>query len=336
MKSVNQGNEQNIEVIGIGNAIVDIVVQVDDSFLAKNKLTKGSMTLIGEEQAKNLYTSLRNKVETSGGSVANTIAGLSQLGSKAAFVGRVKNDSLGKIFKKEMQSTGTLFTTISKENGPSTALCIVLVTADAQRTMCTYLGASIFLDSKDLDPLIIEKSKVLYLEGYLWDNEIAKRAFIQASEIAKLKNKKVALSLSDSFCVERHRESFTSLIESYVDILFANEDEIKSLYNSNDLEDSIKKARERCEVLVITLGAIGSLILSNGKTYKISAYDFGKTIDTTGAGDLYASGFLHGYTNKKDLITCGKIGSICAGHIVTQFGARANISLSDLVKTKLT
>ncbi len=324
-------NAKNFDVVAIGNAIVDVLINVDDSFLIKNSLQKGSMTLIDEDKAKELYQSCTAALETSGGSAANTAAGLLNLGSSANFIGRVKEDTLGRIFRNDISQTGAGFYTPLLKQGPSTGRCLIYVTPDAERTMCTYLGCSILLEQNDIDFSILTKAKVLYLEGYLWDLEAAKVAFKSAAIECRDNGVKVALSLSDIFCIERNRESFKDLLENYVDILFANENEITALYESSDFDSAVDNIKQKCQIAVLTRGAKGSLIISEGNEYLINSYSFGEVIDTTGAGDLYASGFLHGYINSKDLLTCGKFGSICAGHIVTQLGSRSNANLAQLI-----
>ncbi len=320
-----------LDVVGIGNAIVDVVIQVEESFLSKHGLVKGSMTLIDQAQAQELYNQSGPGFETSGGSAANTLVGLSMLGGKGGFIGRVSNDQLGESFIHDIRSVGTIYDTPMASLGPSTARCLILVTPDAQRTMCTYLGASVQLQPEDLDLTIIKKAKVLYLEGYLWDNDAAKRAFVFAAKTCKELGRKVALTLSDSFCVNRHRESFLELVNGHIDILFANEAEIKSLFQTESLEESIKELDNHCELAIITLSEKGSIIISNKERISIPAYSLAKVIDTTGAGDLYAGGFLFGYTQGYSLTHCGKIGSICAGQIVTQLGPRSKTSLKMLI-----
>ena len=322
----------NIDVIGIGNAIVDILVNVEDTFLEKYSLIKGSMTLINQTQAQNFYAEINEGLQASGGSAANTITGISQLGGIAGFIGKVGNDELGISFKKDIEKVGAIYNTPSAEDGPSTARCMIFVTPDAQRTMCTYLGVSVLIKTTELDLGLIENSKIIYLEGYLWDDQSAKEAFIEAAKISKNSGGKVALSLSDSFCVSRHRESFKELIDEYIDILFANEDEIISLYQTICLDDSLEILKDKCNISVITLGEKGSIILDKGILRKIPCFKLGNTIDTTGAGDMYAAGFLYGYTQDKDIISCGEIGSLCAAHVVTHLGPRAKISLKDLVR----
>tara|TARA_B100000700_G_scaffold108066_1_gene121876 strand:- start:97 stop:1104 length:1008 start_codon:yes stop_codon:yes gene_type:complete len=331
----NKLNKSSIDVVGIGNAIVDVLTKTDDSILERLSFDKGSMTLIDENTAKKLDEISTNRIQSSGGSVANSLACISQLGGKAAFIGRVRNDKLGEIFTEEISRTGTIFKTPPSSAGPSTARCLIFVTPDAQRTMCTYLGASVLLEPKDLDLSAVREAKILYLEGYLWDNPAAKNAFIKAAEIAKNANRKVALSLSDSFCVSRHRESFIKLVEDYVDILFANEDEIKSLYQTSDLDLALEKLKVKCELAAITLGEKGSVIISNKQELKIDPFIFGNAIDTTGAGDLYAGGFLKGISDGLSPLMSAKIGSICAGQIVTQLGSRSNKDLSNLINLHL-
>ena len=312
------------DIIGIGNAIVDVVFKTSDDFLSKHSLEKGSMKLISEEEAEMLYSEIDGSMETSGGSAANTIAGIAQLGAKAGFIGRVKKDKLGDTFTADIKSTGATFDTPAIVSGPSTARCLIFVTPDAERTMCTYLGASVFLEPGDLDLEVIKKTKILYLEGYLWDHATAKKAFIAASEECNKAGGKIALSLSDSFCVDRHRESFIDLITNHIDILFANESEILSLYKCKDILLAIEKLRGNCEVIAITLGERGSLVCSNDEIIKIEPILTGKVIDTTGAGDQYAAGFLYSYINGNSLLDCGKNGSIYAGKVIIQIGSRLN------------
>ena len=331
----NKMNESSIDVVGIGNAIVDVLTTTDDSLLEKLSLNKGSMSLIDENKAKELYEITTNRIQRSGGSVANSLACIAQLGGKAAFIGRVRNDNLGEVFTEEISSTGTIFKTPPSSVGPSTARCLIFVTPDAQRTMCTYLGASVLLEPEDLDLSVVKEAKILYLEGYLWDNPAAKNAFIKAAEIAKNAGRKVALSLSDSFCVDRHRESFLKLVEDYIDVLFANEDEIISLYKTSNLNLAIEKLKTKCELAAITIGEHGSILVSNDKEINIDPFIIGKAIDTTGAGDLYAGGFLKGLSGGLNPLISAKMGSICAGQIVTELGSRSNTNLLNLINSNL-
>ena len=326
---------KNFDVVGIGNAIVDVLVQADDDLLDNFELTKGTMALVDEHQAETLYASVGPGLETSGGSAANTLAGVAQLGGRAGFIGRVRNDQLGGIFAHDIRSVGARFDTPAATTGPSTARCLILVTPDAQRTMCTYLGASVGLDPADLDLDLVAQAKVLYLEGYLWDSDEAKAAFIAAAEVARAHGGEVALSLSDAFCVERHRDSFQELVDGHVDILFANEMEITALYKANTFEEAADQVRGRCKVAALTRSELGSVILNGSGTHTIAPFQLGPLVDTTGAGDLYAAGFLHGYTQGLDLEACGRLGSLCAGRVVTQLGPRPQGSLKELVAQHL-
>lgn len=326
---------KSLDVVGIGNAIVDVLVQADERFLGDHDLTKGTMALVDEAQAERLYASVGAGLETSGGSAANTLAGIAQLGGRAGFIGRVRDDQLGAIFSHDIRAVGTRFETPAATSGPSTARCLILVTPDAQRTMCTYLGASVALEPADLDLEMVAQAQVLYLEGYLWDSEAAKRAFIAAAEVARAHGGEVALSLSDAFCVERHRESFQELVDGHVDILFANEMEITSLYKSNSFEEAVEQVSGRCRVAALTRSEQGSLVLADGQSHRIEPIQLGPLVDTTGAGDLYAAGFLYGWTRGEPACRCGQLGSLCAGQVVTQLGPRPQVNLAELVQRHL-
>ncbi|WP_216922362.1 adenosine kinase [Synechococcus sp. CCAP 1479/9] len=326
---------KRFDVVGIGNAIVDVLVQADDAFLEAHGLTKGTMALVDEAQAERLYASVGAGLETSGGSAANTLAGIAQLGGQAGFIGRVRDDQLGAIFAHDIRAVGASFETPPAASGPSTARCLILVTPDAQRTMCTYLGASVGLDPADLDLEMVRQAKVLYLEGYLWDSEEAKRAFIAAAEVMRASGGEVALSLSDAFCVERHRESFLELVDGHVDVLFANEMEITALYGADSFEAAADQVRGRCKVAALTRSEQGSVLLSGETTLAIEPFHLGPLVDTTGAGDLYAAGFLYGHTRGESLERCGRLGSLCAGQVVTQLGPRPQASLPELVARHL-
>ncbi|MCU0527969.1 MAG: adenosine kinase [Cyanobium sp. Prado107] len=325
----------SLDVVAIGNAIVDVLVHAPDRFLGDHGLTKGTMTLVDEQQAQRLYGSVGPGLETSGGSAANTLAGIAQLGGRAGFIGRVRDDQLGGIFAHDIRATGAHFDTPPATTGPSTARCLILVTPDAQRTMCTYLGASVGLDPADLDLEMVARARVLYLEGYLWDCDAAKRAFIAAAEVARAHGGEVALSLSDAFCVERHRESFLELVDGHVDLLFANEMEITALYRANSFTEAVEQVRGRCRVAALTRSEAGSLVLAGDESHPIEPVTLGPLVDTTGAGDLYAAGFLHAYTRGRDLLTCGRLGSLCAGQVVTQLGPRCQVDLLELARRHL-
>ncbi len=328
-------SKKKIDVVGIGNAIVDIVSNIDDEFLKENSLQKGSMNLINLENSGKILKDCKIIKQISGGSAANTIVSLANLGNNVEFIGRVKNDKFGNFFSKDIKESGALFNSKYVETSESSAHSIILITPDAQRTMCTYLGASTEFEPNNINYESIKTSKYLYLEGYLWDSELAKQAFIKSAKIAKESNTKIILSLSDSFCVDRHRESFLNLINDFVDILFCNEEELKSLFKTIDLEQCKIKIDYLCELTVITLGEKGSIIVNKNKTKVIKPFLFGKAIDSTGAGDIFAGGFIHGLINNLSLNNCGQIGSICAGHIVTQIGSRSTINLKKLISENI-
>ena len=327
--------DPSLDVVGIGNALVDVLSQADDAFLAAQDLAKASMTLIDGARAETLYAAMGPGVEVSGGSAANTMAGLASLGGRGAFVGKVRNDQLGGIFQHDIRAAGVAFDTPVAPDGPSTGRCLILVTPDAQRTMSTYLGAAVELKPQDLDRAVIQDAKVTYMEGYLWDPPNAKAAFQAAARMAHEAGRKVALSLSDSFCVERHRDSFLELIGGHVDLLLANEDEICSLFQVADFDRALQKIRGHCEIAALTRSEKGSVILADGEVHVIDAAPVDRIVDTTGAGDLYAAGFLHGYTRGKGLYDCGRIGALAAAEVLSHYGARPETSLEDLVAQQL-
>ncbi len=324
-----------IDVVGIGNAIVDVISQADDGFLDAHGLARGTMTLIDAARAEALYAAMGPGVEMSGGSAANTMAGLASLGGRGAFIGKVRNDQLGGIFRHDIRASGLHFDTPAATAGAPTARCLIFVTADAQRTMNTYLGAAVALGPEDLDEDLIGRAKVTYLEGYLWDAPAAKAAFVQAARVAHKAGRKVSLTLSDPFCVERHRDSFLDLVADHVDILFANETEVCALYRAPDFDAALQKARGHCEVAVLTRSARGAVILSGDEVHVVDAAPVARVVDTTGAGDLYAAGFLFGYTGGKGLYDCGRIGALAAAEVISHFGARPEVSLADLVAKHL-
>lgn len=328
--------ESHIDVLGIGNAIVDVIAHADEAFLRQHGLSKGTMTLVDAEQAHALYEAMGPGTEMSGGSVANSMAGIASLGGRGAFIGKVRNDQLGGIFRHDIRAAGTRFDSPSAEVGAPTARCLVFVTPDAQRTMATFLGVSTELGPDDLDAELIARANVTYLEGYLWDAPPAKEAFVRAAETAHAAGKRVALSLSDPFCVERHRESFRDLLEGHVDILFANEAEITSLYEVDSFDAALQHVRGHCEVAALTRSEKGSVVLAGEEVHVVDAAPVARVVDTTGAGDLYAAGFLHGFTQGHGLYDCGRLGAICAAEIIGHVGARPEARLSELVAGKLT
>jgi sugar/nucleoside kinase (ribokinase family) len=323
--------ETLIDVVGIGNAIVDVIAHADDAFLARETLVKGTMTLIDAPRADALYQMMGPAVEISGGSVGNTMAGLASLGGRGAYIGKVRDDFLGQVYRHDITAVGVRFDTPAATSGPGTARCLILVTPDGQRTMNTYLGACADLGPADIDPDMIAAAQITYLEGYLFDPPQAQEAFRKASAIAHAAGHKVALSLSDPFCVGRHRAAFRDLVEREIDILFANEVEICSLYETADFGVAASAVRGHVAIAALTRSAAGSVILADSAEHHIAAAPIARVVDTTGAGDLYASGFLFGLTRDRPLPTCGEIGSLCAAEIISHVGARPETALSRLV-----
>jgi len=322
------------DVVGIGNAIVDIIARCDDGFLSKHDLDKGFMRLIDADEAAKLYEAMGPATERSGGSVANSIAGLASFGAKCGFIGRVAADQFGGIFRHDIRSLGIAYTTSPAEDGAPTARCLVLVTPDGERTMNTFLGASVDFAPGDLDPALIEGAKIVYLEGYLFDKDAAKSAFREAAKRAKAAGAKVALTLSDPFCVERHRDDFRKLVKEDADIVFANEKEITTLYEVNSFDEAADAALQDCELAVLTRSEEGSMILGAGQTTEIPADPVSKVMDATGAGDLYAAGFLFGITQGLPVETCGRLGSLAAAEVISHIGARPESSLAKLAAAR--
>jgi len=328
--------DKKFSVVGIGNAIVDVIANVDDDFLAKHNMKKGSMQLVSEDEARQIYGEIDIVKEMSGGSAANTIAGLASFGSKTAFIGKVKDDPLGNVFESGLKSLGVNCNIRKGKVGIPTGYCVVLVTPDAQRTMSTFLGASETLGPDDIDEDVISDSSITYLEGYLWGGAESKKAFLKAIEISHKNGGKTSLSLSDFLCVNCYRAEFLELVKkNYIDILFANEDEIKSLFGEKSFIGAVEKCRDMKIICVLTRSEKGSVITCNGSTHTVAARPPAALVDTTGAGDLYAAGFLYGLANGKDLSTCGRIGSIAASEVISHFGARPEKVLSDLINKKV-
>ena len=323
------------EVVGLGNAIVDVLAHTDDAFLEEHGLTKGAMTLVGADQAERLYGLVSDTVECSGGSAANTMVGLVSLGSRAGYIGKVRDDHLGAVFTRDIRAAGVAFDTEPAGAGPATGQCLVLVSPDAQRTMLTFLGASASLAPADVDPAVIRSAKVTYLEGYLWDPPPAKQAFLKAAELAHAADRLVALSLSDPFCVDRHRKEFLDLVEHHVDVLFANEDEVVSLYQASGFGEAVAQLRGRCRWAALTRGAAGAVVLHGDASVEVPAEPVDEVVDTTGAGDLFAAGFLHGLTRGADAATCARLGAIAAAEAISHFGARPERDLEHLTRVLL-
>ncbi len=319
------------DVLGIGNAIVDVITHADDSFLTKHALVKGSMTLIDEARAETLYGAMGPGVEISGGSCGNTIAGVASFGGKGAYVGKVRNDQLGAVFGHDLRATGVTFGTAQATEGPATARCLIVVTPDAQRTMNTYLGACTRLGPSDIDVAQVAAAQVTYVEGYLWDPPDAKKAVLKAFDAAHAAGRKVSITLSDSFCVDRYRDEFRALIRDKVDILFANESEIKSLYQVDSFEAALAAARAENKICALTRSEKGSVVIKGDETHAVPAAPVARVVDTTGAGDLYAAGFLFGFTHGKPLSECARLGGIAAAEVISHVGARPEKALKGLI-----
>jgi adenosine kinase len=321
------------DVLGIGNAIVDVIARADEDFLLKQDMRKGAMALIDEARAQAIYDAMGPATEISGGSAANTIVGLASLGGRAAFVGKVKADGLGRAYTHDIRAAGVSFTTPPAAAGPSTGRCYIMVTPDGERTMNTYLGAAQDLHPGDIDADTIAASAVIYLEGYLWDPKHAKDAFLKAAKIAHEAGRKVALTLSDAFCVDRWRDEFLQLMRSgTVDLIFANEAELHSLYQSSDFDSAIAALRADIGVAVVTRSEKGCLVVSPDGTEAVPAFPVDRVVDTTGAGDLFAAGFLSGLARGADDRTCGRLGALAAAEVIQHIGARPETSLKDLAR----
>jgi adenosine kinase len=321
------------DVLGIGNAIVDVLARTDDDFLAKQKMRKGAMQLIDESQAGRIYDAMGPAVEVSGGSAANTIVGAASLGARTAFVGKVKDDELGRVFAHDIRAAGVAFTTPPASAGPSTARCYVLVTPDGERTMNTFLGAAQDLHPNDIEADAIAAAQIIYLEGYLWDPPRAKEAFLKAAKIAHDAERDVALTLSDAFCVDRYRAEFLDLIRNgTVDLVFANERELHSLYETADFDTALKALRNDARLAVVTRSEKGCLVVSREETDAVPAKPIDRLVDATGAGDLFAAGFLVGLSRGADNRTAARLGALAAAEVIQHLGARPETSLKDLAR----
>jgi sugar/nucleoside kinase (ribokinase family) len=320
----------DIDVIAIGNALVDVISHANDAFLARFGLAKGTMHLIEESRANELYAAMGPGIEISGGSAANTAVGVASFGGRAHYVGKVKGDQLGEVFGHDLRSTGVGFDTPPAVDGSPTGRCLILVTPDAQRTMNTFLGASVQLRPEDVEEELIARGRILFLEGYLFDPPQAQEAFRVASRMAHAAGRKVALSLCDPFCVDRHRQPFRELVAHHVDVLFANETEICSLYEVDDFDDAMQRVRGQCEIAALTRSERGSLIVAGNDVHVVDPVPVERLVDTTGAGDLYAAGFLYGLSQDYDLPSCGRLGSLAASEVISHVGARPEVPLSEL------
>lgn len=325
----------DLDVVGIGNALVDVICHQDDDFVRNLGLVKGSMTLIDTDRAVELYTAMGSAIEMSGGSAANTMTGVASFGGSAAYIGKVADDPLGEVFGHDLRAVGVGFANPAAVRGVPTGRCLIVVTPDAQRTMSTYLGVSALLGPDDVDPEVVARGRIVYLEGYLFDRPESKEAYFKAARIAHEAGGKVSLTLSDSFCVERHRDDFFRLVEHEVDILFANEHEVMALYQVDDFDDALQGVRGHCEVAAITRSSAGSVIVAGDELHVIDAHPVEQVVDTTGAGDLYASGFLYGHTHGLGLADCGRLGSAAAAEVIAHVGARPLVPLDQLARDVL-
>jgi sugar/nucleoside kinase (ribokinase family) len=327
--------EPTLDVVALGHPLVDVLTHETDDVIARTGVERGAMTMVDAVRSDEIYAQLGPARETSGGSAANTAAGVAAFGGRAAFIGRIGDDPFGKVFAHDLRSVGVEFDVSPATDGSPTGRCLVIVSADAERTMFTYLGAGAEIDPRDVDADRIAGAAVTYLEGYLWDEAAAKDAIRRAASLAREAGRKVAFTLSDPFCVERHRDEFRTLIESDVDVLFANEHEITMLYEVDDFDEAARRVSDCCEIAALTRGARGSVVVNGAERHEIAADPVATLVDTTGAGDLYAAGFLFGLTHGYDLATCGQLGSLGAAEVISHLGPRPEASLSELARPLL-
>ena len=325
--------DATLDVVGIGNAMVDVLVHAEDDFLEAQGLVKGAMTLIDAVRAASLYEVLDAGVEISGGSAANTMAGISAMGGRSAFIGKLRDDQLGAVFAHDIRAAGVSFETPLSGDTAPTARCFVIVTPDAQRTMSTYLGACVELGPEDVDETLIAAAEITYLEGYLWDPPGGKAALRKAHGTAHANGRRVALTLSDPFCVERYRPEFLELVSDHIDILFANEDEIITLYEAADFDAALQQVRGHCAIAALTRGDRGSVIVAGDAVHIVEAATVERVVDTTGAGDLYAAGFLHGLNQGWSLADCARLGGAAAAEIISHLGAHSRADIAALAAT---
>jgi len=320
------------DVVGIGNALVDIISHVEDRFIDEHGLVKGAMTLVDTDRALALHRSLGTSVEMSGGSAANTVCGVASLGGRAAYIGKVSDDDLGGAFGHDLLAVGVRFAPGGPADGVPTGRCIIAVTDDAERTMNTYLGASSLLTPADVDTDVVAAARVLYMEGYLYDRPEAKEAFRHAARASHDAGRLVSLTLSDSFCVDRHRDDFRALVTDEVDLLFGNADELIALYETDSFDEAVAAVRADCRLAAITLGARGSIVVTHDDVFEVPAVGVPHVVDTTGAGDLFAAGFLFAHTRGDDLASCAHIGAIAAAEVISHVGPRPLVELRTLLR----
>ena len=318
------------DVAAIGNAIVDVIAPSSEEFIAEQDLPKGGMTLIDDARAEQLYEAMAQGQEASGGSAANTIAGIASLGGRGAFIGKTADDGLGKVFAHDIRAIGAHYDTPPLNSGAATGRCLINVTPDGQRTMATFLGAANLLGPGDVDPKVIEQAKITFLEGYLFTPDEARKAFAKAAALARTNNRLIALTLSAGFVVEMFRETLIEFIETQVDILFANEEEITALWRTKTFDEAVAATRPHVKIAALTCGAEGSVVIGGDESHKVAAEPIDRLVDTTGAGDAYAAGFLYGLAKGKALGACGRLGGIAAAEVISHYGARPETSLRDL------
>ena len=325
-------SDPDFDVLGVGNALVDVITSVDDDFVEAHDFPRGATTMVDLDRSDAIYADLPPAQEISGGSCANTIAGLASFGANVAFIGRVRDDQLGKVYTHDLRSLGVHFDVPPAATGPPTGRSLVMVMPDAHRTQCTYLGASTFIGPEDVDPEVVARAQVTYLEGYLWDQPPAKEAIRKAATASRGAGRQVALTLSDPFCVDRHRDEFRDLVADEIDVLFANEAEICSLYEVDDFDAALQQVRRHCRIGALTRGEHGSVVIAGDSVHVLEAEPVDRLVDTTGAGDQYAAGFLYGLTHGHDLDTCGRLGSMAAAEVISHYGARPAVSLAKLAE----
>lgn len=337
MPPVNLTNVDGIslDALTIGNALVDVLATVDEGFLVRENIVKGSMNLVDIKRSKHLHSLVNSRTEMSGGSAANTAYGLASLGGKAGFIGKISADRLGESFSHDLDTVGVRFFPGVTCETEDTGRCLIVVTPDGNRTMNTFLGAASLLDAADISKTAVQSAAVVFLEGYLFDKDAAKEAFRTAAEYAHAAGRKVALTLSDSFCVDRHRADFLSLVKNDIDILFSNEDELKALYQVDSINDGLHQLRDNCEFAAVTRNEHGSVVIDGDEVVIIDAEPVDSVVDATGAGDMYAAGFLYGFVRGKPIEQCGKIGSIVASEVITHMGPRPLVPLTTVVPKSL-
>ena len=337
MPPVNLTNVEGVslDALTIGNALVDVLATVDEGYLVRENIVKGSMNLVDIKRSKHLHSLVNSRTEMSGGSAANTAYGLASLGGKAGFIGKISADRLGESFSHDLDTVGVKFFPGVTCETEDTGRCLIVVTPDGNRTMNTFLGAASLLDAADISKSAVQSAAVVFLEGYLFDKDAAKEAFRTAAEYAHAAGRKVALTLSDSFCVDRHRADFLSLVKNDIDILFSNEDELKALYQVDSINDGLHQLRDNCEFAAVTRNEHGSVVIDGDEVVIIDAEPVDSVVDATGAGDMYAAGFLYGFVRGKPIEQCGKIGSIVASEVITHMGPRPLVPLTTVVPKSL-